>query len=156
LQHEPVVLTNSRRLRFFESGYLALQNYVTVPWLSRLQAAMNALVEQSRIISASNDVFLLDDGHSAEHPRLHRITSPQDVDQTFWEFFKDRLIVDLVADVVGPDVKFHHCKLNIKSEKANKGFGWHQDILGWPHTDFGPAYCPESESTEVRQRGGKS
>jgi hypothetical protein len=69
---------------------------------------------------------------------LHRITNPQDSDPTFWEFFKIPLIVDLAADVLGPDVKFHHCKLSIKSEKNSKGFGRHQDILGWPHTDFSP------------------
>ena len=47
-------------------------------------------------------------------------------------------MTDLAADVVGPDVKFHHAKLNVKSGKGTQGFGWHQDIPAWPHTDYSP------------------
>jgi len=44
-------------------------------------------------------------------------------------------MTDLAAEVVGPDVKFHHAKLNVKSERGTRGFKWHQDIPAWPHTD---------------------
>ena len=56
----------------------------------------------------------------------------------FWEFFADPVMTDLAADVVGPDVKFHHAKLNVKSERGTRGFKWHQDIPAWPHTDYSP------------------
>ena len=56
----------------------------------------------------------------------------------FWEFMTDPVMTDLAADVVGPDVKFHHAKLNVKSGKGTQGFGWHQDIPAWPHTDYSP------------------
>src|SRR5262249_36841424 len=68
----------------------------------------------------------------------HRVTSPQDQHPVFWEFFGDRVMTDLAADVVGPDVKFHHAKLNVKSERGSRGFKWHQDIPAWPHTDYSP------------------
>ncbi len=83
-------------------------------------------------------MFLLEEGHSADDPRLHRITSPQDLHPVFWEFFTCSLLTDLVADVVGPDVKFHHAKLNTKAERGSTGFFWHQDVPGWPHTDYSP------------------
>ena len=44
--------------------------------------------------------------------------SPQDQHPTFWEFMTDPVMTDLAADVVGPDVKFHHAKLNVKSGKG--------------------------------------
>ena len=50
----------------------------------------------------------------------------------------DPVMTDLAADVVGPDVKFHHAKLNVKSGKGTRGFKWHQDIPAWPHTDYSP------------------
>ena len=50
----------------------------------------------------------------------------------------DPIMTDLAADVVGPDVKFHHAKLNVKSERGTRGFKWHQDIPAWPHTDYSP------------------
>src|SRR6185295_10116627 len=48
------------------------------------------------------------------------------------------VMTDLAADVVGPDVTFHHAKLNVKAGKGSRGFKWHQDIQAWPHTDFSP------------------
>jgi ectoine hydroxylase-related dioxygenase (phytanoyl-CoA dioxygenase family) len=73
-----------------------------------------------------------------QHPRLHRVTSPQDQHPAFWDFIKHPVMTDLAADVVGPDVKFHHAKLNVKSERGTRGFKWHQDIPAWPHTDYSP------------------
>ncbi len=138
LKHPARVLTEAQRAKFFADGYLTLPNYVTQPWLGRLQAAVADLMERSRAVTRSDDVWVLEDGHSAATPRLHRVTSPQDQHPTFWEFFCDPVMTDLAADVVGPDVKFHHAKLNVKSERGTRGFKWHQDIPAWPHTDYSP------------------
>ena len=138
LEHPCNVLTQEQRLRFFRDGFLVLQDYVPTPWLDRLRAATADLIEQSRSVTETNKTFILDDAHSAESPRLHRVSSPEDQHPVVWEFMRDPVITDLVADVVGPDVKFHHSKLNIKSGKSSRGFDWHQDIPAWPHTDYSP------------------
>jgi ectoine hydroxylase len=98
------VLTEGQRACYFDDGYLILPDYVPASWLSRLRSAMAELMERSRSVSESNDVYVLEEGHSAAHPRLHRVTSPQDQHPTFWEFFTDPVMTDLAADVVGPDV----------------------------------------------------
>ena len=138
LQHPTNVLTEAQRQRFFDEGYLVQPNYVPEPWLARLRAAMAELLERSRAIRESDSIYILEEGHSASDPRLHRISSPQDQHPVFWEFMTDPVMTDLAADVVGPDVKFHHAKLNVKSGKGTQGFGWHQDIPAWPHTDYSP------------------
>jgi ectoine hydroxylase len=138
LKHPARVLTEAQRAEFFAKGYLTLPDYVPAHWLTRLQAATEALMDRSRTVTATNDIFVLEEGHSAAHPRLHRVSSPQDQHPTFWDFIADPVMTDLAADVVGPDVKFHHAKLNVKSERGTRGFKWHQDIQGWPHTDYSP------------------
>lgn len=137
-QYPTNVLSEAQREQYFRDGFLVLPDYVPPTWIARLQAALAQLMERSRAITATDDVFILEEGHSAATPRLHRVTSPQDRHPTFWEFFTDPVITDLAADVLGPDVKFHHAKLNVKSEQGTRGFKWHQDIQGWPHTDFSP------------------
>ena len=47
-------------------------------------------------------------------------------------------VVCLDADLVGPDVKFHHSKLNFKWAKGGEEVKWHQDITYWPHTNYSP------------------
>lgn len=138
LKHPVRVLTEPQRARFFADGFLVLPDYVPAPWLRRLKGALDELMERSRKIARADDIWVLEEGHSATTPRLHRVTSPQDQHAVFWEFFCDPVMTDLAADVVGPDVKFHHAKLNVKSERGTRGFKWHQDIPAWPHTDYSP------------------
>ena len=138
LKHPTTVLSEAQRSQYFEKGFLVLPEFVPEAWLERLRAAMTECVDRSRALAQSDKIYILEDGHGAEHPRLHRISSPQDQHPTFWEFMTDPLMVDLAADVVGPDVKFHHAKLNLKSERGTRPFKWHQDAPGQPHTDYSP------------------
>ncbi|HEX2943492.1 MAG TPA: phytanoyl-CoA dioxygenase family protein [Rhodopila sp.] len=138
LAHKGLVLTEAQRAAYFSDGFLVLPDYVPAPWLDRLRSAMNELMDRSRRVMQSNDIFVLEEGHGPDNPRLHRVTSPQDQHPVFWEFMCDPVMTDLAADVVGPDVKFHHAKLNVKSERGTRGFKWHQDIPAWPHTDYSP------------------
>jgi len=138
LKHPVGVLTEAQRARFFADGFLVLPDYVPAPWLARLKGALDELMERSRRITRPDDIWVLEEGHSAATPRLHRVTSPQDQHPVFWDFIRDPVMTDLAADIVGPDVKFHHAKLNVKSEQGTRGFKWHQDIPAWPHTDYSP------------------
>jgi ectoine hydroxylase len=138
LKHPANVLSEPQRRDFFDKGFVVLPNYVPEAWLARLRAAMAELLDRSRAVSETNSTYVLEEGHSAAEPRLHRVSSPQDQHPVFWEFMCDPVMTGLAADVVGPDVKFHHAKLNVKSGKGTQGFGWHQDIPAWPHTDFSP------------------
>jgi nanoRNase/pAp phosphatase (c-di-AMP/oligoRNAs hydrolase) len=52
---------------------------------------------------------------------------------------RPRVVADVAADVVGPDVKFHHSKLNFKWAEGGEEVKWHQDIQFWPHTNYSPA-----------------
>ena len=138
LEQPAVRLTEEDRRHYFEQGYVAVSGAISSGWTARLRTAMAELVEESRAWTESDDKFVLEAGHTAAAPRLHRIYSPQDHHPVFWEFISSGEMTSLAADVVGPDVKFHHAKLNLKSGRGSRGFQWHQDIQAWPHTDYSP------------------
>lgn len=47
----------------------------------------------------------------------------------------DRRIVDVVAQLIGPDVQLQHSKLATKPSRKGAGaFDWHQDYAFYPHT----------------------
>jgi ectoine hydroxylase len=139
LSRSPTVLSRSQQQQYFDDGCLVLPALVPEQTLERLRSAMRQLVESSRTMRESDETFVLERDHSPENPKLHRVINPQDRPPAFREFFTGPVMVELAADVVGPDVKFYHSKLNIKSGKGSSAFDWHQDIVGWPHTDFSPA-----------------
>jgi ectoine hydroxylase len=138
LKHPVTVLTDAQREQYFEEGAVLVEGAVPDSWLRRLRAAATEIIERSREVTASDGVFILEDGHSAAAPRLKRLSSPVDHHPDFWEFARSSPCVEAVADLVGPDVKYHHSKLNFKWARGGMKFDWHQDIQAWPHTDYSP------------------
>jgi len=130
------VLTDEQRAAYEQQGWLAVPGLVDDAWLDRLRAVTAEFVEQSRTLTESNLLFDLDTGHSSDEPRLRRLSSPTDLHATYWEFASTSVIVDVVADLIGPDVKFHHSKLNFKAARGGEEVKWHQDIQFWPHTNY--------------------
>jgi ectoine hydroxylase-related dioxygenase (phytanoyl-CoA dioxygenase family) len=130
------VLTEAQCDQYRDVGWLAVEGVVDEAWLERLRAVTDEFVEHSRTLAESNVVFDLDEGHSAETPRLRRLSSPTDLHETYWEFSSTSRVVDVVADLIGPNVKFHHSKLNFKAAHGGEEVKWHQDIQFWPHTNY--------------------
>ncbi len=137
LSYAPRVLTQSQREHYFEHGYVGVESLVPADTLAEVQAVTNEFVELSRKETQSGEAFDIGPGHSAETPVLRRIKSPDERHATYWKFATG-LMADVAADLVGPNVVFHHSKLNFKWFDAGQRFDWHQDIPAWAHTDYSP------------------
>src|SRR5438128_790700 len=109
-----MVLTKAQQEFYAENGYLLVEGLIEGDWLDRLRATTAQMVDRTRAMDRSDAVFDLETGHSAADPRLRRLTSPVDHHPDYWEFASQSVLADVIADLVGPDVKFHHSKLNFK------------------------------------------
>ena len=136
LAHVPKILDQSEREIFFETGYLLKERFVSDAWLARLWEVTERMIDESRKVSSSNDKFDVEKDHTAEVPKLRRLTQPIDHDPLYWEFASNSMITDLAEDLLGPNIKFHHSKLNFKWFGGGEEVKWHQDIQFWPHTNF--------------------
>jgi ectoine hydroxylase len=136
LQYPPLVLDQRQRERYFADGFLTLPGYVGAAWFDRLRAVVAAKIEESRAVAASDDQFDLAPDHSAEKPNIRRLRKAVDQHPELWAFARDPIVVDLVADLLGPDLRFHSSKLNFKWSEGGDAVRWHQDIQAWPHTSF--------------------
>ena len=66
---------------------------------------------------------------------LRRLKRPDEQHETYWKFAQG-IIADVAADLVGPNVVFHHSKLNFKWFDESDTVKWHQDIQFFPHTNY--------------------
>jgi ectoine hydroxylase-related dioxygenase (phytanoyl-CoA dioxygenase family) len=134
----PRVLTQSQREHYFREGYLLLEKVIGDEWLRELRAATEEMVERSRKVTQSDKIFDLEPAHRPEAPRLRRVSNPVEHHPVFWDYVTKSPLGDIVADLVGPNVKFHHSKLNYKWAQGGEEVKWHYDISFWPHTNYSP------------------
>ena len=129
------VLTRRQRETFFEKGFTSVQEIVPITVLEKLQKTTDSFVQKSKNVTESDDRFDIGSGHSAATPVLRRLKSPDTASDVYWNF-STGLIADIAADLVGPNVVFHHSKLNFKWFDASDTVKWHQDIQFFPHTNY--------------------
>lgn len=129
------VLTQAQRQQYFEDGYTSVESLVQTDLLNELQSTTEEFVDQSRRVNESDNRFDIGDGHGPDHPVLRRLKSPDTASNVYWNFATG-LLADVAADLVGPNVVFHHSKLNFKWYDESDTVKWHQDIQFFPHTNY--------------------
>ncbi len=135
-------LTSDERAQFAENGWLLLHDAVTTDQLARLRADMAIWVDESRQHSAAYGTtvdgrprFDLQPGHSPDRPALRRVQAPAEVSDAYYEVLTNSRVVDAVADLIGPNVRHHHNKINSKQPGSSTEVRWHQDFCFTPHTN---------------------
>ena len=136
LERPARILTQAQRKKYFDVGYVCVEGLVDAQWLARLNQTTAEFVEMSRHIQSQDRRFDLEPDHSAEAPRIRRLNSPVDIHKEYWAFASEGPFVDVAEDLLGPDIKFHHAKLNFKWGGGGEEVKWHQDIQFWPHTNY--------------------
>jgi len=97
---------------------------------------MERFIAQSRTMTQSTPAILLEPGHRPDRPRLRRIPQTGAFDPDFAKFGLQGPIVDIAEDLLGPDIRLHHSKLNFKWSGGGEEVKWHQDIQFWPHSNY--------------------
>lgn len=129
------VLTQVQREKYFTDGFVSVEEIVPADILAELQRVTAEFQDKSRKATASDDIFDIGPGHGPDTPILRRLKTPDIQHPAYWDF-SNGLIADVAADLVGPNVVFHHSKLNFKWFDASDTVKWHQDIQFFPHTNY--------------------
>lgn len=135
-------LSQEQKDRFWRDGVLVVEDAVTPAQLESLRAVFSEWVEESR--KHDDDFgktldgrarFDLEPGHSAARPALRRVQSPEEISQAYEDVMRNARTVDLVADLIGPSLRFHHGKVNSKLPGAATKVKFHQDFPFQPMTN---------------------
>ena len=135
-------LTEQQKRFYDDNGYLLIEDAVSAEQLAALRAQFADWVEESR---GHEDAygetvdgrarFDVEPGHSAAQPALRRVNAPTDLSAAYYDVMRDSRMTDCVADLIGPNVKYHHSKVNSKLPGAATRVKWHQDFPFTPHSN---------------------
>ena len=128
-------LTDEQIASYRQDGYLAVPRVIDAERVEALRRVTEAFVQRSRGLSRSDVVFDLDPRHTAAAPIVRRIKNPADHDPLYAWVALESPILDIVAELLGPSVRFHHSKLNLKGGHVGAPVEVHQDAAFYPHSN---------------------
>ena len=128
-------LTDEQIAAYHRDGYVAVPRLISPERVEALRRVTDAFVERSRRLEKSDGVFDLDPRHSAHAPVLRRIKDPADHDPLYRWVALESPVLDVVAELIGPAVRFHHSKLNLKGSRVGAPVEVHQDAAFYPHSN---------------------
>ncbi|HSS65471.1 MAG TPA: phytanoyl-CoA dioxygenase family protein [Gammaproteobacteria bacterium] len=135
-------LSETQVENFWRDGYVVVEEAVTAAQLERMRVALAQWIDESRSHDApygetvdGRPRFDLARSHSADAPALRRVDNPPEIEPAYAEVAFDGGFVDMIADLIGPDLKFHHAKVNLKQPRSETRVGWHQDFSYTPHSN---------------------
>jgi ectoine hydroxylase-related dioxygenase (phytanoyl-CoA dioxygenase family) len=136
------MLTQYQKDFFHANGYLVVEDVVSPAQLAALRADFAGWVDESRGKTApygemidGRPRFDLEPGHGPATPALRRVSSPIEVSAAYYDVMAKSRMVEAVADLIGPNVKLHHTKINSKLPRTATKVEWHQDFPFTPHSN---------------------
>ena len=135
-------LTQEQIDKFWTDGVLVVEDAVSAKELADLKQVFQGWLEESR--SHSKDYgktldgrprFDLQPGHRSNKPALRRVQSPEEVSEIYANVMRKARTVDYCVDLLGPNIKFHHGKVNSKLPGSATEVKWHQDFPFQPMTN---------------------
>ena len=118
-----------------EHGYLVVDGVVSAAQLEELRRVTDEFVQNARSRSGHDNVYDLEDSHSAKAPRVRRIKTPHLWHPSYAAMVAHPGILAILKALWGPSIRFDVSKLNLKAAGYGAPVEWHQDWAFYPHTN---------------------
>ena len=128
-------LSEQQRDFYQRNGYLVLEGHLPRDVVERAHAEIERLSRHAETLTESDDRIDLENSHRPEDPRIRRIKRPDLQSDFFNSLMRSDRILGPVRDLIGPDIRLHTTKLNMKKAEYGAPVDWHQDFAFYPHTN---------------------
>ena len=118
-----------------EQGYLVVAGVLSGAEVEELRRVTDEFVENARSRTSHDDVYDLEDSHSAAQPRVRRIKTPHLWHESYAAMVAHPGILEILKAFWGPSIRFDISKLNLKAAGYGAPVEWHQDWAFYPHTN---------------------
>lgn len=120
---------------YHEQGYIVVENVIGSDVLTKAREVIAKLIEDAREVTDHNAVYDLEPTHSKKEPRIRRIKQPHQVNPVFREIMETPALIQILSQLLGPDIRVQNSKLNLKAPYYGSPVEWHQDWAFYPHTN---------------------
>jgi ectoine hydroxylase-related dioxygenase (phytanoyl-CoA dioxygenase family) len=129
------MLTQAQIDEYNRVGAIVVPDVLSADEVYELRRVTDEFVQKSRTLSSHDEIYDLEDSHSANEPRVRRIKTPHRRHPAYGRLVRHPGIVSVLRDLLGQDIRFDTAKLNMKSASFGAAVEWHQDWAFYPHTN---------------------
>lgn len=123
-EHDTAALVKDYR----EQGFAVAERLFGPTEVAELNTAITEILDKSDIGSVAE----VEPGDSS---MARRIWSPTKQHSAYKRAASHPRLLDLVEQLIGPDILFHYSKLHLKAPQVGSVVEWHQDFAYYPHTN---------------------
>jgi phytanoyl-CoA hydroxylase len=116
-------------------GVIVVPDVLDAATVSELRQVVADVVAGAAHVSTHDDVYDLEPSHTPAMPRVRRIKSPHKVHRLFDAIVRSAPVLEILTRLIGPGLRLHGSKLNIKAAQYGSPVEWHQDWAFYPHTN---------------------
>ena len=129
-------MLSAEQVDFYRAnGYLMVPDALSAREVQELRDEVDAIVAGAAKVTSHTDIYDLEDGHTPSAPRVRRIKTPHKHFDYFKRLVRHPGITATLAALLGPNIRLHGSKLNMKSAGYGAPVEWHQDWAFYPHTN---------------------
>ena len=129
------VLTGDQEAFYAENGYLVLEGRVPSDVIEAIRDEIRRFEDVARTMTESDEKLDLEDSHTPDEPRLRRIKLPHTQSEVMRDLMFSDHVLAPARDLIGPNIRLHTTKLNMKKAGYGAAVEWHQDYAFYPHTN---------------------
>jgi phytanoyl-CoA hydroxylase len=128
------MLSDAQRAAYERDGFIVVPEVFSPAEIAELRRVTDEFVRNSAAAAANDEIYDLEDTHSAQEPRVRRLKAPHLHHPTYFQASRNDKVVAILKDLWG-SVRFDTGKLNMKSAGYGAPVEWHQDWAFYPHTN---------------------
>jgi len=129
-------MISERDVAFYrEHGYLVVPRVLDAGTVVELRRELARLLDGAREVRDHTAVYDLEPGHSPDAPRVRRVKTPHRHSDVFKQLYRHPRLLSILQTLLGPAVRLHGSKINLKAPHYGSPVEWHQDWAFYPHTN---------------------
>ena len=132
-----VTLSQTQRERYFEQGFVLVEGLLDKACVSGLRALAAELETRGSEPDDCPEDFEFETLPNAGQHQLRQVLCAGDYLAGLWNYASAAPLVDIVEDLVGPNIKSMFSAVSFKLP-GGRGFPWHQDFAFLPCSNLSP------------------
>ena len=132
---EEVRLSEAEVAAYRDKGFIIVENIYSPVDVQCMRDALDELIATARGVTEHTDVLDLEPSHTPDHPRVRRIKNAVASHPVFEKMLNQPNLIAVLRALLGPNLRLHGSKLNMKTADYGSPVEWHQDWAFYPHTN---------------------